>query len=128
MNTLNTQRVQLPDGTCVKIEGGDATSTAALVANYLGLPGSVPRDGIVRNIPPGDHDQPVLIPPVMNFRSQEPTERHEPVEVRAGEEPCLLPPVMNFKKPAKIIQQAAGSNTVGGQAALVPPRMDFSRK
>lgn len=134
---INTQRVQLPDGTLVKIEGGDANSTAALVANYIGLPGSSTRpNGIVRNIPPQEHHQPVLIPPVMNFRNPEPTEKQP--EPRPGEQAPLLPPVMNFKKPKQT------GNTYGGnfsgqasptgltrfedQEALPLPRMEFPRK
>ena len=35
-NKLNVQRVQLPDGTLVRIEGGNSRDTARFLANRLG--------------------------------------------------------------------------------------------
>jgi len=52
MKQLNVQRVQLPDGTCIKIEGGDARSTAHFIANnYLGMHPVTQQDDGVEPLP-----------------------------------------------------------------------------
>lgn len=79
---MNTMKIELPDGRALRIEGGDAESTAKLIANhYIGQAPVEPIAGAVGENP---MDMPVMI-----F-----DERYKQTE-SGGEEP-LPTPVMNF--------------------------------
>jgi hypothetical protein len=82
---MHVQRVQLPDGSLIKIEGGDAAYTAQYIINRLGL-----ENGLVTNHAPPPEP---LIPPVWNF-SKEQAEKSEPEEVvENGVRPLIIPKI-----------------------------------
>jgi hypothetical protein len=87
MNTLNVQKVQLPDGTLLTIQGGDAANTAQIIANRLGGSRQEPP-------PSGSHVEPPLVMPTLNFARRGDKAQHpaQPlVTSQAGEEPPLPP-------------------------------------
>lgn len=91
MNEMNIQRVQLPDGTLVRIEGGDAAETARIVANYVGGGG-----GPVTNVPASCTHEPPLPVPIWNFSKAHQVEAPA-ITANAGEEPALPPsPPLKF--------------------------------
>ena len=89
MNAMNIQRVQLPDGRLVRIEGGDAAETARIMANYVG-------GGPVTNVPASCTHEPPLPVPIWNFLKADKAQAPA-VTANAGEEPALPPsPPLKF--------------------------------
>jgi hypothetical protein len=89
MSKLQIQKVQLPDGTCVTIEGGDAESTARFLFNHY-----LERGITISKFGPAEVEP--LIMPTINWReaSAAGLERcaAPATEVRNGEvEPLPLP-------------------------------------
>jgi hypothetical protein len=82
---INVQRVQLPDGSLIKIEGGDAAATARYIMNRLGI-----ESGLVTNQAPPPEP---LLPPVWNFLKNK-TQDEEPEEVvENGIRPLMIPKI-----------------------------------
>jgi len=89
MNDEDATRLQMSDGTCLRIEGANADQVAAILNEKLavdGLRGS-PATGPIGN---GGDETPLAMP-AMNF-GKEPLGSHCQAE---GEAPLALP-VMNF--------------------------------
>jgi hypothetical protein len=95
MRTLNTQRVELPDGRLVTIEGGNAETTARFISqHYLGAGGGEQRQE--------QEEEPPLELPSMEAQLSRPSVYGQTVypsvttnENEDGEEPMTMP-VMNF--------------------------------
>ena len=93
MNIQNIQRLQLPDGRLVTIEGGDAENTAHLLATkYLGMAssGAPPPSNPVSN-----WQEPPLVSPSLNF-DQSRVEKDCPLVSNFGQEEPLIPPQLTF--------------------------------
>jgi hypothetical protein len=94
MNTLNVQRVQLPDGRCLTIEGGSAADTARFITQqYLGAGGG-------GGLPNQSEEEPPLELPSMEAQLSRPSVYGQMVHPNVvinddGEEPFEMP-VMNF--------------------------------
>lgn len=78
---INTQRVELADGTCLRIEGGDAAETARIVKNYIG--GGNP----VTNVPASGTHEPPLPVPVLNLTAAAEDSAQRPPEGGGEPEP-----------------------------------------
>jgi len=90
---MKTQKIQLPDGRLLTIEGGNAESTAKLIANhYLGQGPAQAAEEEALPVPGLSHDQSSDAP-----RGQPAPAFNMPSHFVANEEPLALP-VMNFDK------------------------------
>jgi hypothetical protein len=139
--TTNTQRVQLPDGRLLTIEGGDAANTAHLISSrYLGSAQPVANSDVSsgfgsRLVTSTPNEEPVLLMRTLDFsRAGKAEDLPEPTRptVNAGEQVPLVMPLINFQPPGRRTQAApkpaAVSNSSDQEPLMPTPALTFSRR